>query len=77
MQTPPINRDILGGTAFLTAVYRGTSYCLSRDCEGGWVVSTRRIRPCRRPGGCKWFDTLADVRAQCKAFADLEILQAV
>ena len=77
MHTPSITRDILGGTAFLTAVYRGTSYCLSRDIEGGWQVATHRLGLPRQCGGCKWFETIEQVRAQCKAFADLDIWQAV
>ena len=70
-------QTLLGGRRFLTAVYRGSSYCLSRDCEGGWVVSIRRVRAHRRPGHVRFFDTLDQVRAQCKAFADLDIVHAV
>ena len=77
MTTQVMTREILGVTAFLTATYRGTSYCLSRDIEGGWQVATRRIalgRPC---GGCKWFETLADVKASCKAFAAVDLTEAL
>jgi hypothetical protein len=59
---------VINSTKYVTAVYRGTEYCLSRLGEG-WYISTRRLALGRwNTGGGKHYATLAAVAAGCKAF---------
>jgi hypothetical protein len=75
MQT--ITREVQNGTTYLTAEYRGTMYTLCRG-QFGWELSTRRIALGRfNAGGFKRFDTLAQAAASCKAFAEVEIFEAL
>jgi hypothetical protein len=75
MQT--LTREIHNGTAYLSTEYRGTAYTLCR-CQWGWEVSTRRLSLGRHNmGGVKIFKTLADVQANCKAFAGVELTEAL
>ena len=72
-----LNRTIANGKTYLTTEYRGTEYTL-RCGKFGWELSTRRIalgRSCM--GGFKRFATLADVQAKCKAFAGVDLLEAL
>lgn len=72
-----ITREIHGNTVYLTATYRGTVYTLRRS-PCAWEVSTRRLALGRNnTGSVKHFETLADVKANCKAFAGVELLDAI
>lgn len=72
-----ITREIHGNTVYLTTTYRGTIYTLRRS-PWAWEVSTRRLALGRsKIGGVKHFDTLADVTANCKAFAGVQLLDAI
>lgn len=66
--------SITNGLKYISAEYRGTSYCLSRNGDG-WFVSSRRLALGRwNMGGGKCYATLADVAAGCKAFGSAAVL---
>lgn len=75
MQT--LTREIHNGTTYLATEYRGTAYTLRRS-QWGWELSTKRLSLGRyNVGGFKRFETLADVQANCKAFAGVELTEAL
>ena len=77
MTTQQLTREVSNGTVYLTTEYRGTAYTLRRS-QWGWELSTKRLSLGRyNVGGFKRFDTLADVQANCKAFAGLELTEAL
>lgn len=77
MSAQLITREIHDNTVYLATTYRGTIYTLRRS-PWAWEVSTRRLALGRgNIGGVKHFDTLADVRANCKAFAGVELLDSI
>lgn len=56
------------GRAYYVATYRGTEYCLSRLADA-WFVRTQRLALGRfNAGGGRYYRTLADVAAGCRAF---------
>lgn len=72
-----ITRGIHDNTVYLTTTYRGTVYTLRRG-PLAWEVSTRRLALGRsNTGSVKHFDTLADVKANCKAFSGVDLLEAI
>lgn len=72
-----LTREVHNGTVYLTAEYRGTAYTLRRS-QWGWELSTKRLSLGRyNVGGFKRFDTLAEVQAKCKAFAGVELTDAL
>jgi hypothetical protein len=65
------------GKTYYTAVARGTEYC-AFECAGQWFVSSRRLALGRsNVGGGRYYATLADVAAGCKALAGLDLLLSV
>ena len=77
MTTQQITREVANGTVYLTTEYRGTAYTLRRS-QWGWELTTKRISLGRwNMGGFKRFDTLADVQAGCKAFAGVDLTEAL
>jgi hypothetical protein len=71
MKTTLVNNE-----KYLSVVYRGTEYMLMRMGDS-WGVSTKRLALSRfSAGGFKYFDTLAEVKAKCKAFANLDLISA-
>lgn len=78
MTTQQITREVANGTVYLTTEYRGTEYTL-RCGNFGWALSTRRLNYGGRfhIGGFKRFETLADVKANCKAFAAVDLVEAL
>lgn len=72
-----LTREVHNGTVYLTTEYRGTAYTLRRS-QWGWEVTTKRLSLGRwNTGGFKRFDTLADVQAKCKAFAAVDLVEAL
>jgi len=61
----------VAGTQYVTTEARGVRYTLSNS-SGQWVVYTRRKGYGGRfhTGGCKVFNSLQEVAAKCRAFAD-------
>lgn len=77
MSTQVIARNIHNGHVYLSTEYRGVAYVLRRS-KFGWELSTRRLSLGRmNMGGLKRFDTLEAVRAGCKAFAAVDLMDAV
>lgn len=71
-----MNISIINGQKYITKVLRGVEYVLMRN-GNGWGVATRRLALGRfNPGGFKAFDTLDQVKQNCKAFADLDPIAA-
>lgn len=69
-----ITREVRDGKVYLTTDHRGNRYTLSRG-QWGWELWTRRLSlGSSNMGGFKRFDSLADVQAQCKAFAGVDLL---
>jgi hypothetical protein len=72
-----ITRGIHNGATYLKTEYRGTSYILRRS-QWGWELTTKRLALGRyNVGGRKRFQTLAEVQANCKAFAGVELTEAL
>lgn len=72
-----LTREVHNGTVYLTTEYRGSAYTLRRS-QWGWEVTTTRLSLGRwNMGGFKRFDTLADVQAKCKAFAAVDLVEAL
>jgi hypothetical protein len=72
-----LTREVANGMTYLTTEYRGTEYTLRRG-EWGWELTTRRISLGRwNMGGFKRFETLEEVKAKCKAFAAVDLLEAL
>ena len=72
-----LTREVHNGTVYLTTEYRGTAYT-PRFSQWGWELSTKRLSLGRyNVGGFKRFDTLAEVQAKCKAFAGVELTEAL
>lgn len=70
-------KEIANGIAYTSTNYRGTRYSLRRG-QWGWELSTKRLSlGSMNFGGFKRFETLADVKAKCKAFASIELLDAI
>lgn len=62
------------GREYFTTVARGTEYTASKGTYG-WEVYTRRLALGRfNVGGFKRFSSLADVSANVRAFAGLDML---
>ena len=77
MATQQLTREVSDGTVYLTTEYRGTAYTLRRS-QWGWELTTKRIALGRwNAGGFKRFATLADVQVGCKAFAGLQLANAL
>jgi hypothetical protein len=77
MQAAQITRTVANGVAYMTTEYRGTEYTLRRG-SFGWELTTRRLSLGRwNMGGFKRFETLADVQANCKAFAAVDLVEAL
>ena len=78
MTTQTLTREVHNGVAYLTTQYRGTEYTL-RCGQFGWEMSMRRLNYGDRfhMGGFKRFATLADVKTNCKAFAGVELVEAL
>jgi hypothetical protein len=76
--TQVLTREVANGIVYLTTEYRGTQYILRR-ASFGWELTTRRLNYGGRfhMGGFKRFDTLANVKASCKAFAAVELVEAL
>jgi hypothetical protein len=72
-----IKREVHEGRVYLSAVYRGTQYTLSRGAYG-WELTTKRLALGRfNFGGFRRFDTLAAVQAACKPFAGVALVEAL
>jgi len=72
-----ITRKIANDTVYLATEYRGTEYTLRRS-QWGWELTTRRIALGRwNMGGFKRFATLEAVKAGCKAFAAVDLVEAL
>ena len=75
MQT--ITTEVHNGDKYITTEYRGTSYTLRRS-NWGWEVTTKRLSLGRHNfGGFKRFETFSDVQSNCKAFAGIELTEAL
>jgi len=73
-----ITREVRNNTMYLSTMFKGSTYTL-RFANAGWELTTRRMNfggP-QHMGGCKRFATLADVKASCKAFAPIDLLDAL
>jgi hypothetical protein len=71
-----IETTIHDGKPYYSATSRGVSYC-AHELGGRWFVSSRRLALGRSNiGGGRYYETLADVAAGCKAFAGLDLLLA-
>jgi hypothetical protein len=69
-----ITQEQVNGSDYYTAVARGIEYTAHMIGEQ-WFVASRRLALGRRHiGGGKYYATLADVAANCKAFAGLDVL---
>jgi len=72
-----MNISIINGQKYITNVVRGVEYVLMRN-GNEWGVATKRLALGRfNPGGFKSFKTLDDVKANCKAFANVNLLEAI
>lgn len=78
MATQLITAEVIDGNTYYTAEARGVSYCAYQStATGRWWVSSRRLSLGRfNPGGGKWYGSVAEVAAGCKAFAALDVLLA-
>jgi hypothetical protein len=66
----------VNGTQYVTTEARGVQYTLAPHGDG-WGVYTRRLALGRwNAGGFKAFNTLQDVAANCRAFADFYGMEA-
>ena len=67
--TQTLSVEIHNGRRYTSTVYRGTKYTISHDGET-WCVSTRRLGYGGRfhLGGAKFFASLNELAAGCKAF---------
>lgn len=69
--------SIINGQKYITNILRGVEYTLMRNGDG-WGVATKRLALGRfNPGGFKTFKTLADVKLNCKAFENVDLLNAI
>jgi hypothetical protein len=69
--------SIIEGRKYVSTVARGVRYTLMRLGDG-WFVGSHRLALGRRHiGGGKHYETLDAVRAGCKAFAALDVVDAL
>jgi hypothetical protein len=72
-----IKREVHNGKVYIATVRRGVEYTLTRQHDH-WVVYTRRLALGRLSfPGVRHYKTLADMQANCKAFAGTDILEAM
>ena len=78
MTTQVMTREVHNGVVYLTTEYRGTEYTL-RHMQSSWWLSTRRLGygGAQHMGGSKRFAILSDVKASCKAFAAVDLTEAL
>jgi hypothetical protein len=71
-----ISAEVIEGTTYSSATVRGVSSSAYYSAAAGqWWVSSRRLSLGRwNAGGGKWYASLADLAAGCKAFAGLDAL---
>ncbi len=68
----PITRETLDGVTYYTTTRNGVEYCGYQTTSGSWFVSSRRLALGRfNAGSGKYYETLDDLAAGCKAFAAL------
>ena len=73
----PITAEILGGVTYYSATRRGVEYTAYVLC-GQWFVATHRASLGRQHvGGGRYYKTLHDLAAGCKAFAALPVFLAL
>ena len=66
-------QDHNGKTYFITE-RRGVSYRASMMADGTWQLTTNRLALGRmNAGGCKYFESIKDLAASCKAFSGLDV----
>ena len=71
------NKEIVNGAVYTTTVHRGTEYSLCRHhVLNRWHVRSRRLSGSGF-GSVKVFSTMDEVKAGCKAFAGVELLDAI
>ena len=76
LNSQPITRETLDGVSYFTTTRRGVDYCAyEQKAVGKWFVSSHRtgLGPLHIGGG-RYYDSLADLAANCKAFAALPAL---
>lgn len=66
--------SVIDGRNYVTTQARGVEYTLMKNGEG-WGVATRRLALGSCRGGFKHFNTLPEVAAKCRAFADFYGIQ--
>ena len=75
--TATITREVHNGKTYLETTQRGIRYTLRRD-QFGWLVSTQRLALGRSNiGGTVRLQTLDEVAAKYRAFAGVDLLQAL
>lgn len=73
-----LTTTIAAGKKYINTVYRGTEYTMVASAFG-WSVYTRRIGygGSTHMGGVKMYNTLAELQANCKAFAGLALTEVL
>lgn len=68
---------VVDGIAYYERTRNGVAYCAYEARDGSWFVSSRRLALGKRHiGGGKWYGSLPEVEAGCKAFEGLGLLLA-
>lgn len=76
LNSQPITRETLDGVSYYMTSRRGVDYCAYKQNDSDqWFVSTHRVGlgPLHIGGG-RYYRDLADLAANCKAFAALPAL---
>lgn len=70
----PITRETLDGVTYYGTTRGGVEYCAYLTTGGAWFVSSRRLALGRfNAGGGKYYNSLDDLAAGCKAFVALPL----
>lgn len=74
----PITRETIDGVTYYTTTRNGAEYCAYLTTSGAWFVSSRRLALGRfNAGSGKYYPTIDDLAAGCKAFAALPFLMSL
>ena len=78
-KTQEFQSQIIDGINYVSTVYRGCKYMVYQcKTDGDWCVTSRRLALGRsNVGGCRYYNTLAEVSNDRKAFYDLNKLTAI
>ncbi|MDE1545711.1 hypothetical protein PTW32_09775 [Dechloromonas agitata] len=76
LNSQAITRETLDGVSYYTTSRRGVDYCAckQKDSDQWWVSTHRSALGPLHIGGGRYYDSLADLAANCKAFAALPAL---